>query len=337
MIRFAIIGSGYRSLFYVRIAKALPEQFEMVGMLCRTQEKANLMAKDYDIITTCSMQEIIDKKPDFVVSAVNKAGMCDNCIKWLELGIPVLSETPAALDTDSLTRLWQLHSKGAKLQVAEQYFCYPELEKLIAIVNSGIIGETVSVNISAMHDYHAMSMLRQLLGIGISDVSIYGKTFNLPVAETKTRYETLTTGRVVDKPQSHLIMEFDNGKVAFYDFNSEQYRSPIRKSYIIVRGTRGEIDFRYGSANVYYLDENNLGQEKHISFEECSVINGLGQDETAIAKMMTGMKNYVDGGEQIYPVEYALEDAYVALLMQQAGANPYTNYYTDGKLLWRNK
>lgn len=34
-IRYAIIGSGWRALFYIRIAKALPEQFEVTGILVR--------------------------------------------------------------------------------------------------------------------------------------------------------------------------------------------------------------------------------------------------------------------------------------------------------------
>ena len=39
-IRFAVVGTGWRSLFYVRIAKWLPERFELTGVLCRTKERA---------------------------------------------------------------------------------------------------------------------------------------------------------------------------------------------------------------------------------------------------------------------------------------------------------
>ena len=40
-VRFAVVGSGWRSFFYIRIAKALPEIFELTALLCRSREKAD--------------------------------------------------------------------------------------------------------------------------------------------------------------------------------------------------------------------------------------------------------------------------------------------------------
>ena len=48
-LRFVVIGSGWRSLFYWRIACAYPELFTMEAMLCRTEEKAGHMRKQYGI------------------------------------------------------------------------------------------------------------------------------------------------------------------------------------------------------------------------------------------------------------------------------------------------
>ena len=47
------------------------------------------------------------------------------------------------------------------------------------------------------------------------------------------------------------VFEFESGKVAWYDFDSEQYRSPIRKNMIKVQGVRGELI----NNELYYLDE----------------------------------------------------------------------------------
>ena len=63
------------------------------------------------------------------------------------------------------------------------------------------------------------------------------------------------------------------------------------------------------------------GEVLSVSFEEKPLYSpvfgvcGLPEDETAIARMLAGMKEYIIGGPEIYPFRYALEDAYLALLM----------------------
>lgn len=318
-IRFAIVGSGWRSLFYVRIAKAMPEHFELVAILCRTKEKAEKMARENEIVTTIDEAEMLAMKPDFIVTAVNKASMNEVTRHYAGLGFAVLAETPTALDVDTLMDTYEDVRKGYKIQVAEQYIKYPIYENMIKLVESGIIGEPVSIHLSAMHDYHAASVIRHLLKCGCENVKITGKSFNMKVTDTKTRYEVLTEGKVVKKEEKHLIMEYESGKVAFYDFMSDQYRSGIRKPHILVRGTRGEIC----DDMLYYLDENNLACEKKITYERPYEAIGLNEDETAIASLMLGMKEYVNGGAEVYPMREALEDAYLLVLMTEAGMKSY--------------
>lgn len=319
MIRFAVIGSGWRSLFYVRIAKALPDMFELTALLCRGQEKADRIQKEYGIHTTTSEDEIIASKPDFVVSAVNKSSMSDVVRYWAAKGIPVLSETPAGLDIDTLKAIRQDVEKGARIQVAEQYFLYPSIKAIIDECKSGTIGEPVSLTISAMHDYHAASVIRRMLDTGLEDVTVTGKTFSMKVTDTRTRYEVLTEGRVVEKEEKHLIMEYADGKTAFYDFMSDQYRSPIRNRYINLRGTRGEII----NDTVYYLDKDNLAACKKLDIKNPYGYAGLSEDEAAITGILLGMKEYVDKGKEVYPMNEALYDAYMGILMCEAGKPGY--------------
>ena len=319
MIRFAVIGSGWRSLFYVRIARALPDMFELTALLCRGQEKADRIQKEYGIHTTTSEDEIIASKPDFVVSAVNKSSMSDVVRYWAAKGIPVLSETPAGLDIDTLKAIRQDVENGARIQVAEQYFLYPSIKALIDECKSGTIGEPVSLTISAMHDYHAASVIRRMLDTGLEDVAITGKTFFMKVTDTRTRYEVLTEGRVVEKEEKHLIMEYADGKTAFYDFMSDQYRSPIRNRYINLRGTRGEII----NDTVYYLDKDNLAACKKLDITNPYGYAGLSEDEAAITGILLGMKEYVDTGKEVYPMDEALYDAYIGILMCEAGKPGY--------------
>lgn len=323
MIRFAIIGSGWRSLYYVRIAQAMPEEFEMCAMLCRTQEKADRMSREYHIHTTTQESEIKRLHPDFIVSAVSKDQMYETCVHWLDEGFGVLSETPVSLDFDRLCEAWRRHVSGRKLQVAEQYFLRPDYAEILRVIDDGRIGEPVSVTISAMHDYHAASIIRRALHLELEEVAVTGKKFVFPVANTRTRYETLTDGELCYRGQKHLILEYEGGKTAFYDFLSEQYRSTIRSRYLNVRGTRGETV----NGTLYYLDENNLGREERLPHWR-SLGGDNGEDEIAIAVMLRGMAEYLAGGEEIYPMRYALEDAYLTTLMAKAADTPYQTLHT---------
>ena len=49
MIKFGIIGAGWRSEFYLRIATLLPEEFSVSGIYIRNPEKRAEFAKKYNV------------------------------------------------------------------------------------------------------------------------------------------------------------------------------------------------------------------------------------------------------------------------------------------------
>ena len=115
-LRFLVVGSGWRSLFYVRIAQALPQQFELCAVLCRSQEKADQIHR-YGAPVSTSPEQCAAMRPDFVVVAVNKASLAQVSKEWIERGFAVLCETPAALETDQLRTLWKLHTSGTNCKL----------------------------------------------------------------------------------------------------------------------------------------------------------------------------------------------------------------------------
>lgn len=348
--KFIIVGSGWRSLYYVRIAKSLPEEFELCAMYCRSQEKADLMSEKYGIHTTTSIEECIDYNPDFVVVVVNKGSIADVSIEWMNRGFTVLCETPASLDMEMLNRLWSLHKEGKKLVVAEQYTRYPEFSTLLKVLDRGMLGDRSCLNISLAHEYHGASLMRALLDVDIATTfKVKAKTYEFPTTETLTRYDSFKDGRIANKKRTVATFEFSDGKVALYDFDSEQYRSPIRKNTVKLQGVRGELI----DNKIYYLDADNNGKASCIEIKtrevetesdnpNLHIINevteivcdkevvygpvfglcGLAQDETAIATLMRDTALYSRGemGEP-YPLKDALQDAYMAILLTQAAAN----------------
>ena len=289
---FIIIGSGWRALYYVRVAKALPEIFCLDAMYCRTQEKADLIAGQYQIHTTTSIEGCVAYKPDFAVVAVKKDAICDVSMEWLDRGITVLSETPAALDMDSLNKLYSYYKCGKKQVVAEQYREYAGISAALKLIEKGIIGNVSCANVSLAHEYHGMSLIRAFLGIKPGEkYTVSAKTYEFPTTQTLTRYDKFTDGRIAGKKRCVATFEFESGKVAWYDFDSEQYRSPIRK-----------ISF------------NNK-----IIYEPEFGLCGLSEDETAIAVMMKKTAEYSRGNASApYSMEDALADAYAAILLKKA-------------------
>lgn len=314
--KFIIVGSGYRSLLYVNLAKACPQKFELCAMLCRTKEKADKMAAENDIYTTTSIEECKNMDVDFVVVAVNKTSIAKVSIEWMDYGFTVLCETPVGLDRESLMQIWQKHLHGGKIMVAEQYMYYPSYQSVINAVNEGLIGAVDCANVSLAHEYHGASLIREFLGVDIDmPFTVRAKTYEFSTVETFTRYEHYKDGRQAMKKRTVATLEFDNGKVAFYDFDSEQYRSPIRINSLKIQGTKGMIK----DDTAYYLDENYDAVSKKL-YENKEKYDGLSKDQISVAKLMEMAAEYnkKDGETNL---KNAIWDAYVAIVMKEAGEN----------------
>lgn len=344
---FVIIGSGWRSLYYVRIAKALPELFTLDAMYCRTAEKAEKVADEWNIHTVTSIEECERLAPDFVVAAVNKASQAEVSLQWIAKGFTVLQETPAALDVLTLEKLWQAQQCGAKLVIAEQYTRYPSYAALLNVLHSDLIGERDFISLSAAHEYHGASLMRAFLDVPPEEpFTVCGASMKFPVVRTRNRYERFTDGLEKESSRGLALFRWENGKAALYDFDSEQYHSPIRNNFIKIQGRRGEIR----NNEISYLDEKN--EPKEASFEIISRIIhtgeknphfrsypeitgimmdgknlykprfgevGLSEDETAVSVLMEQTGIYArEKGPSPYPLREALQDGYMGLLMRQA-------------------
>ncbi len=341
-LSFVIVGSGWRSLFFARIAKTYPELFCLKYMLCRTQEKADKMASEYDIPTTLSVSECELAKPDFVVVAVSKSTLYEETRKWTEKGFPVLCETPAVDSVEDLKELWELVKNGAKVQIAEQYHRYPIMAAGLKMIKEGKLHDPYAVNLSMAHDYHAVSLIRRMLQ-PVKPESLRleymcGEQYSFAVTETDSRYGAITDGSVKKRERTMITMKFTNGKMAFYDFSGVQYHSFIRARHVNVQGRDGE----WNDTFFRYVDETHLPHLEEVTAwlnpdYECLnteellrqsrtwqpyIIMDNEQDEYAIASMMYDMRAYIDGGREVYPMAEAIEDAYLYLLMKEAVNNP---------------
>ena len=152
MIKYGIIGAGWRSEFYIRIAKLMPETFSVSGIFIRNPEKRKVFSKKYNVKIFETLEDLLKTDFDFIVSCVSKDNIVSTAQSLSEKGIPVLTETPVT--TDKLS---------GKIQVAEQYHFMPRNQAYKKIIDSGILGEVHHVQLSCCHDYHAASLIKFFL------------------------------------------------------------------------------------------------------------------------------------------------------------------------------
>ncbi len=286
----------------------------MKYMLCRTEEKAQRLAKEQGIPTTLSEEACVAADPDFVVVAVTKTFISQVTAHWARKGFPVLCETPAGASVEQLQELWQLHQEGARIQVAEQYHRYPILAAGLREIQAGKIGEPYMARLSVAHDYHGASLLRRMLNLGMEPMKLVGKRYMLSVVQTDSRQGPITDGSVKKQKRDVVAIEYESGKTAFYDFSGVQYQSFIRSRHLNVQGPKGEWNdtlLRYvepDSNGVWqpameqlmpYLNPRYCQLETPYLREAAGRFNSIltledEQDDYAIATMMHDMREFVE-------------------------------------------
>lgn len=340
MLKYGIIGSGYRAEFYGRIARNYPGLFKAV-YLCRSPEKAERMTARTGAKAVLRAEEIEDGQPDFVVIAVDKGHIADETMNWAGRGFPVVAETPVGNTVEKMTQLWKMQEKhGARIVCCEQYFRYPILMAGLQAIREGTIGTASSIYVSLLHHYHAASLIRKALGIGLEERTIMrGSRSASPMVATDSRECAILDGTVSEAVRDRIHIDFESGKQADYDFAPAQYRTYLRSRHLIVRGDRGE----WSDTLIRHLDETGAPAQKLLLPEIPARYRGLDtqilrdcrrrwqsdlapdtiQDEFAMASILLDMGEYLSGGPSPYPLEEALWDACFWLQMEEAVAHPW--------------
>lgn len=342
--RFVLIGSGWRAEFYIRIAKALPAQFDLAGVMIRDAGKGRDFAGRFGVTVVNSLEELLALKPDYAVLSIARGHVPPVLESLFKTGLPVLCETPPAESVDELNQLWKSASgHKAKIQVAEQYFLQPLYAAWEAALREGLLGEVQNINLSALHGYHGVSIIRRYLNTGFQNCSLHGKRYHFSVIDTLGREGLIQNGGEHRYQRDRLSLEFEGGRVAFFDFaDPAQYHSLLRTRQLTVQGLRGEIDdlsIRYLTAEGYAVTQSlqrvDFGPYNNQEWSHYGLFLGerllyasplfgarLNDDELAVASCLLKMGDYLDTGVEFYPLREALQDSYLALEMERALQNP---------------
>jgi predicted dehydrogenase len=336
---FAIIGGGFRTQSFLRVASELSELFDVCGMVVRDQGKGHVIEQKWGVKTFRTLDQLLDAaSPDFIVISVTAPASEHYIVQLASHGIPVLVETPPSRDLEGLIQLYRTIPPHAKVQVAEQYQFHPMHAARITLVQSGALGCISQASVSVSHGYHGMSLMRKFLGVGFENASIRAMSFESPIVAGPTRGGPPTYESVVMNRRDIAWFEFEHS-LGIYDFAKDQHRSWIRSTYVSIRGERGEIQNHsvnrladYAVPQHLTFHRINRGEEENV---EGYFLNGimlgdkwiyqnpfpcarLYDDEIAVATCLVKMAAYIRGGDSFYDLREAAQDQYLALLMEEA-------------------
>ncbi|MBQ8654517.1 MAG: Gfo/Idh/MocA family oxidoreductase [Clostridia bacterium] len=352
MTRFALVGGGWRAEFFARIALALPDRFQLTATYLRDPLKRADWQRRFGCRMAESPEDLLADKPDYLVVSIAKKANPDVLIRMMDLGLPILCETPPFITPEGMVRAWEAaKAKGVMLQVAEQYPDWPLYSAWQKAVDEGMLGEVSNINISAVHSYHAISLIRRFLNVGFENVTMTGCRHFFPVRATDSRDGLIPHGEVSPARRDRLTMVFDSGKTAFFDFSNVQYHSYIRTRQLTIQGDQGEIDDMTlrcmnadGQPLCLTLQRHDLGLFNNNHYCPLGLQLGdrwlwrneflygsLNDDELAIAAVMERMGRLVRGesDEPAYSWEDGLQDAYLALVIAQALADPWKSVRSE--------
>ncbi len=353
---FAVVGAGWRTDFFLRIAAALP-QMSVCGVVSRNDQRAKEVESKWSVQCHPSIMQLMEStRPFFVVASVSAEAMPDVCTELAGHAVPILAETPPATNLDGLVRLYRgLSELDARIQVAEQYWAQPLHAARQAVVDSGVLGQVNQVNLSVCHGYHAMSLIRRLLGVGFESARIRGQRFTSRAIAGPDRSGPPSDERLVDIETDFASLDFGD-RIGIYEFCLPQYRSWIRGQRVCIRGERGEI---LDDQVTYLKDEvtpvsarlvrHEAGRDgnleglhlKAIQLQDDWVYRNpvaparLSDEEIAVAKCLLDMQQFVEQGKSFYSLEEASQDQYLALACTKAIETGDT-VQTDAQI-WANQ
>lgn len=240
-IRWGVIGTGGIARTFARDLKLAPGH-HVVAVGSRSIEKAEEFATQFDCLGLGSYEALVDADVDAVYVATPHPMHAPNTILALEHGKPVLCEKPFAVNSrESATMIATARRKNVLLMEAMWSRFLPHYRKIRELVNSGELGEVISISADHGQNLPLPDFYRlhapELAGGALLDLGIYPISFayfilGKPQSMT-AKAEFTRTG--VDS-QTSMILRYDSGAHANLT-TTLLVKSPCTATVVGTKGT----------------------------------------------------------------------------------------------------
>jgi predicted dehydrogenase len=333
-IRFAIVGTGWRTEYFLRIAQAVPDKLEPVLVVGRKQSSIERIAERWGVPVSLSTADIAGSSPEFVAASVPWPVTPVLTTELVGAGFHVFAETPPAPDLDGLRKLWaEVGDRRELVQVGEQYHQEPAHAARLAVAHSGSIGTVNSVEMASTHLYHVAALMRNYLGLGLAEATVNARAFTAPIIDPLRHAGWVDDPVEEQRTTTIATIDFGGGRYGLYNFVENQWFNPILHPRIAVRGSLGEImdnhvlrwDGEQAVGIPLEVNRTASGELVDITYAGESVFTnpwpgtGLADDEIAVVTHLVNEGRYTRGeiGE-IYPLAAGIHDHAIGLAIEES-------------------
>jgi len=339
-VPFAVVGSGWRCDFFLRLARMAPHALRAVGVVTRSAASGERVTSEWGVPAVRTVAELLHADPPaFVVASVPWPQTPVTVRELVAAGVPVLAETPPAPDLDGLRSLWADVGSSGRVQVAEQYLLMPGHAARATLVRAGVIGEPTSVQVSSTHQYHAVSLVRGLLGVDREPVTVTARRFTAPLVDPLG--PAGWNAPEPPQPRTTTLGTLDwGGRSGLYDFTDNQWWNPLRARRLVVRGSAGEIvddavtrmadptspvtsalSYRRRGVdmNLEGVDLDTVSFEGRVVYRNAWAGTRMSEDDIAVAQILADTGAWAaDEGPEPYPLAQGCQDHAVALAIEES-------------------
>jgi predicted dehydrogenase len=341
-VTFGLVGTGWRADFFLRLARILANRFTVTAVLTRDPAKGATIESAWSLPTVQTADELATRyRPDFIVASVNRTATPSVIQAFARHRIPVLAETPPATDLADMRDLWSRLPDPSLVQVAEQYPYLPKMQVYRTLIESGRLGPVTAAQVSWTHGYHAVALLRGLLGVGFREATVTAHAIDTPIQKSLSRDGWPEETTITSATRTIAMLDFD-GLAGVYDFTDGQWFHPLMGRRITVRGVRGEIiddqlttllDARTPVRSTLTRRQTGLDGDLE-GFDLDTIAVGfdvlyrnpfpgarLSDEDIAIASVLDRMARWAkDEADPPYPLAEACQDHLLALAITESAA-----------------
>ena len=244
IFNWGIIGLGKIAELFANDLKLLPDA-RLFAVASRSQQKAELFAKKFDVLHTYGCYEDIvkNKDLDIIYIATPHSLHCENTIMCLKNKIAVLCEKPLAINSAEVKRMISCSEENNTFLMEAMWTRFlPSIEKVLELLKKKVIGNIQLIRadfgFKAPKDKYNRLFNINLGGGSLLDVGIYPVFFSLLTMGMPSVIEaTANIGPTGVDESCGITLKNNNGQIASL-FSSIVARTGIEAEII---GDNGRI------------------------------------------------------------------------------------------------